>query len=119
MLPALPGGLSTPLSQTLMSLVVVWAEGPLLVHRTKLPALIVSKAGEKVKSWMVTPTVSLGTGLDVCPPGLGICPPGGSTIPPELGVVGVEPLHATVAAKAPIARRRRRNMFPPEPSRAE
>src|SRR5712691_5031996 len=116
--PPLPGGLSTPLFQTPMSLVVVWAEGPLLVHRTEVPALIVREAGENVKSWMVTPTVSLGGGLGVCPPGLGICPPGGNIGPPGFGAVG-EPLQATVAATAPIARTRERNMFPPEASRSD
>lgn len=48
-----PGGLRAELPQAPASLVVVWAEGPLLVHRTLVPALIVSEAGEKVKSWMV------------------------------------------------------------------
>src|SRR6266853_1131698 len=110
--PPLPGGLRALLFQTPMSLVVVWAEGPLLVHRTEVPAFIVSEAGENVKSWIVTPTVSLGGGLGVCCPGLDICPPGGNTCPPGFGAVG-EPLQASVAATAPIARTRERNMLPP------
>jgi len=45
-----PEGLRVPLFQTIASLVVVCAEGPLLVHRTVVPALIVTVAGVKVKS---------------------------------------------------------------------
>jgi hypothetical protein len=75
-----------------------------LVHRTVVPVLIVSEAGEKVKSRMVTPAVPLGGGLGICPLG---------------GFVGVEPPHANVAATAAIARSRERYMFPLKESRAE
>jgi hypothetical protein len=39
-----------PLLQAPASLVEVCAEGPLFVHLTVVPTLIVSEAGEKVKS---------------------------------------------------------------------
>ena len=86
------GGLRVPLVQAPASLVVVWAEGPLLVHRTVVPAVIVSEAGEKVKSWMVTPMVPGGGGF---------------------GLVGVELPHANVPATAAIVRSRERDIFPP------
>jgi len=41
--------LSWLLAQTLWSLVVVWADGPLLVHRTVPPTLMLTLAGVKEK----------------------------------------------------------------------
>jgi hypothetical protein len=80
-----------PLLQAPASLVVVWDEGPLLVHRTVVPAAIVSEAGEKLKSWIVTALVPGGGGF---------------------GLVGVELPHANVAATAAIARSRETDIFP-------
>ena len=68
-----------------------------MVHRTVVPALIVTAAGVKVKSWMVTTIVPAG-GRDVCPP-----------VP---GLVGVEPPHAAESVIPQIARRRERYMIP-------
>src|SRR5712691_11256982 len=92
------GGLSEPLSQAPPSLVVVWAEGPSLVHRTAVPALIVTVAGEKVKSRMVTLTVPAGGWVGICPP--------------LFGFVGVEPPHAAAMVTPTIARSRERYMVP-------
>lgn len=66
-----------------------------MVHRTVVPALIVSELGEKVKSWMVTSMVPLAGGFDACPPLLGVMGP-------------EEPPHATAAAVTaiPISRKR-------------
>jgi hypothetical protein len=49
-------GLRTPLSHAPMSLVVVCAEGPLLVQRTVVPTFTVTLAGVNVKSRMETST---------------------------------------------------------------
>ena len=98
--PPPPGGLSVPLFQAPASLVVVWADGPLLVHRTVVPALMVTVDGEKVKSWMVTLTVPAGGWVGICPP-------------VEVGLVGVElpPPQAAAMATPPIARNRARDIL--------
>ena len=96
--PPPPGGLSVPLFQAPASLVVVWADGPLLVHRTLVPILMVTVDGEKVKSWMVTLTVPAGGWV-------GICPAGG------LALVGVEPPQAAAMATPPITRNRNRDIL--------
>src|SRR5881409_324427 len=54
--PPLVGLLSWPLSHVPVLLVVVCADGPLLVHFTVVPTITVTAAGEKEKSWIVTPT---------------------------------------------------------------
>src|SRR4029077_6411468 len=95
------GALNVPLLQTPMSLATKCADGPLFVHRTVVPALIVRVAGENMKSWIITSTTEpLGI---IPPPPLGgwlVVPPppvvGWLTIPPP-GAVG-EPLHDTTRA---------------------
>jgi hypothetical protein len=76
------------------SLVVVWADGPALLHITLVPAFTEIDSGEKEKSLIVTTTFPCID--DVSPP-----PP-----PPELAPVGVELLpQATIAARPPSAMR--------------
>jgi hypothetical protein len=57
-----------PLFQTPPSLVVVWADGPLLVQRTVSPTLIVMALGEKAKSRMATSATLAALGLVDPPP---------------------------------------------------
>jgi hypothetical protein len=53
--PPLLGLLSWPLSHVAVLLVAVCADAPLLVHFTAVPTFTVKLAGEKEKSWMLTP----------------------------------------------------------------
>jgi hypothetical protein len=62
------GALSRPLSQAPASLVVVWDDGPWLVHFTVLATLTVMLAGENLKSSIVMLVTEAFAPLVVPPP---------------------------------------------------
>src|SRR5713101_7267474 len=97
-----PPAPSVPLSQTLASLVVVCADGPLLVHVTVVPTFTLMVDGEKTKSRIDTVVPP------VMPPPVGVL---------LLGLVGelLQAARVATATKPPMNALERRITRPPSP----